>query len=170
MSTEPYLDPLAAADSLLQLITGENIGRPTELDLARHIDAFLYSLRFLLVDEVESDPVPGSEPPEWNKRIHHLDLKSRFPMIGLYWKALDSRIMVKENGETGAGDGLDDLGDIEDELLVVRWFEKNHGRDAALSALRWRYEHHLHMHILPIRAHLEELIFLGQPNDQDQPR
>lgn len=158
MTSELYLDPLAAAAALLDHIIGnEACGDPLN-ELAARIDAFMYALRFLRIDAVnyiqDTDAIPPKMPPEhWRETID-----KRFSRLGLYW-SVSTRMIPGKDFEIFVGDAINDLSDIARELSDVLWYSKNFGRDEALAALRCRYEHHLNMHLMPLRAHLEEEIF-----------
>lgn len=159
MRTEPYFDPLDAGEELLRYITEQDRTELKLTDLALHLDSFLYAIRFLFKGGVASIWSVDDDPPrDLIRNGLREKIASRFPGIGLYWEALSSKMEPDVSPEIAAGDAIDDLLDIAAELFEVRWYLENFGRDEALAALRWRYENHLHMHLLPLRAHLEELI------------
>jgi hypothetical protein len=99
---------------------------------------------------------------------HHTDdmvvrhmMCAKFPDLGLYWTALDPIIRSGIEAEIGTGDAIDDLLDIFQELSEVKWLFDQHGRDEALAGLKFRYQHHLYMHVVPLRGYLEEMIRHG---------
>ena len=161
MISEPYLDPLAAAEDLCAFIL-DDTNTVTDLHaLTLRLDALAYSLRFVIIDDVAYIPETDEEP----SGLDHSELRSRierrFPMLGRYWTALYSKLESVRPAEIAAGDAINDLTDIAAELEDVRWYLDRHGRNEALAALRWRYEHHLWMHVWPLRTHLEEVEFIG---------
>lgn len=161
MTPEPYLDPLHAAEDLRIFILQSNEEVPTLRDLSDKLDAVVYSLRFLLVDDVKMIPSTDDDPPDFDYQELRALVAKRFPNLGLYWTALYSKLDSERPAEIAVEDAVDDLADILAELHDVRWYSEHHGRAEALAALRWRYEHHLWMHIMPLRGHLAELEYDG---------
>ena len=161
MRSSLYLDPLQAAEELRAYIVEDKVETSFLRGLSDRLDALLFSRRFFLLDEVAMIPETDDEPP----RLDHTELRSliakRFPMLGLYWTALYSTMDSERPGEIAVGDAIDDLTDIAAEIENVRWYFEQHGREEALAALRWCYESHLWMHLMPLRCHLEELEIFG---------
>ena len=159
MTTDPYLDPLDAAKHLLDHLAGRDGSTPTPVTLARHLDSFMYALRYLLIDSVSMVPKGELKHPEDAYETWREVTGPRFEMMGYYWRALSSHVKPGEKPEIGTGDAIDDLADIASEFTIVEAHLNAFGREDALAALRQAYEVHLHMHIVPLRAYLEELIF-----------
>jgi hypothetical protein len=159
LNLNPDIDPLEAASDLLELISRDEGEACEVIRLAFCMDKFIYALGFLINSEnigyIEST---DENPPETNYDQMRRIVGRNFPMLGLYWTALHSSIAKDAKGELACGDAIDDLTDIASELEQVSWFRNNFGRQEGLTALRFRYESHLYMHLLPLRAHLEELI------------
>ena len=155
MTEFPYLDPLVAAQSLFDYVVGKEGQKGTVEELALHVDAFMYALRFLLVDEVASIQETDDEAPDFAKENWRDIIGPRFSMLGLYWETATSRMVGTENPEIVVGDAIDDLDDIVREINKAKWYLVNCGRDEALAALRWCYESHLYMHLTRLRLHLE---------------
>ena len=155
MTELPYLDPMVAALSLLDYIIGIEGQQGTVEELAFHVDAFMYSLRYLLVDEVASIQDTDDEPPAIVKSSLRKLIGLRFPMLGHYWETASSRMVKDVDPEIVVGDAIDDLDDISREIGEAKWFYANFGQSEALAALRWRYENHLFMHLTRLRLHLE---------------
>ncbi|WP_373505022.1 hypothetical protein [Aestuariivirga sp.] len=159
MTSLLQLDPVDSALALLDCITGRN-GDPGSIEaLARNIDAFLYSMHSLQPALAPIGRLVDDEPPETPDHHWQANIGPRYPTLGLYWTMLSSRIVSGEEPQISAGDAIDDLTDIARELAAVDWHLNIHGRSEALAALRWCYKVHLYMHLVPLRAHLEELIF-----------
>ena len=155
MTEFPYLDPLVAAQSLFDYVVGKEGQKGTVEELALHVDAFMYALRFLLVDEVASIQKTDDEAPHFAMGHWRDVIGPRFPMLGRYWETATSRMVSNESPEIVVGDAIDDLDDIVREFSEAKWYLVNFGRDEALAALRWRYESHLYMHLTRLRLHLE---------------
>jgi hypothetical protein len=151
-----YLDPLTASRELLEVITGDQIQNPPLALLAQRLDAFVYSLRFLLIDGIAAVPADdaASSPPDYDGR--YAALRQRFPNLGLYWIALSTSMDSNHNGEIATGDAIDDLTDIADDLSTVARCETACPKATTLSALRFCYESHIWTHIYTLRTHLEE--------------
>jgi hypothetical protein len=152
--TDTLLDPLAAAGQLLVEIEGaaDELG---DLDrLSQAIDRFMAAHWILFAEGVGSIQDTDREPPQKNYDADYARLGKRFPQLGYY---LDGFSIEIETSPGTVGDAIDDLADIVGELREVRWFRENVGTDDALAALRFRYESHLWMHILPLRRYLEEM-------------
>jgi|GEM_PF-6891533 len=158
MSEDAYVDPLLAGQELLNFILGNEETEGDLRVLAARIDKFVYSLRFLLVDSVASIQGTDEDSPRNGDDELRTIIGPRFPRLGFYWVVLDSNMDVASEGKIAAGDAIDDLIDIAKELTDAHWFLKHYGRNEAMAALRWRYENHLCIHVIPLRAHLEELI------------
>jgi hypothetical protein len=159
VTTSPYLDPLDAAKDLLDYIAGRDSTSANVITLAERLDAFMYALRLLLADSVSMVPSgdldrEGDSYDTWRNLIG-----PRFEMLGYYRITSSSRIKANEKPEIYTADAIDDLSDIAKELAGVEAHLKAFGRDDGLAALRQAYEIHLNMHIAPLRAHLEEVIF-----------
>ncbi len=158
MTEITYLDPLKTAQRLLDHISGKDGTTPTLNSLAERLDALMYALRIMPNGSVASFSEFEMNAPEESYESWRRIIAPRFPMISWYWKALSSRI-TNETPEIGTGDAIDDLADIAEELTIVEAHLNTFGREEAIAALRQAYELHLHMHISPLRAHLEELMF-----------
>jgi hypothetical protein len=153
---------IAAAIALRDLINPQNKGECKIDDLAQAIDAFMFSSWDLRSDDISSIEQTDLEPERIEETASLREFfAKRFPELGLYWVALNSGMSIDENGQLAVGDALDDLIDIWKELGEVSWFLANHGEAEALAALKFRYHHHLYMHLLPLRNHLEQLIYEG---------
>ena len=153
--------PLQTSFALLHFLEDKTSLFSPESELARHLDNFLASSHSLEDDKIA--PIEDSEVG-----YHHADhmvvrhmIEAKFPGLGLYWKALDPIIRPGIEAEIGTGDAIDDLLDIFRELSEVKWLFDQHGQDEALAGLKFRYQHHLYMHVLPLRAYLEEMIRHG---------
>jgi hypothetical protein len=154
----PYLDPLEAAQLLLDYILDAENGAGTIEELASHIDAFMYALRYLRTNQVRSIQETDVDSPANPKGSWRRSIATRFPMLGLYWNVTPHRT-AGQNPEILVDDAIDDLDDIAREISRAMWYLTNYGRDEALAALRFGYEHHLHMHLVPLRLNLETEIF-----------
>jgi hypothetical protein len=156
------MDPLETTWGLLNFLEGRTVTDNPLLELARHLDSFMFSMRYVQTDDVpsiESMDIdrPKSDDPQIRK-MH----SQRFPMLGLYWTLLSPIIRNGVEPGIATGDAIDDLLDITKELREIQFLNQNHGRYEALAGLRWRYEHHLWMHVPPLRNYLEEMIFVGE--------
>ncbi len=158
MSGEPYLDPLTAAAALLHHISGTEAGEGDLNELAARLDAFVYSLRFVRSDTVKYIQDTDATPPEVLYKHRYETIGKRFSQLGRYW-TVSSRMIPGKDSKILLGDAIDDLSDIADELEAVFWYLEKFGRQEALAALRSSYELHLKMHLIPLRAHLEQEIF-----------
>jgi len=143
----------------LDHISGNDGTTPTLISLAERLDAFMYALRFVLNDSVARVPEFELAPPKDSYESWRSVIATRFSMVGWYWTVLSSQI-TNDVPEIGTGDAIDDLSDIARELTSVEAHLIAYGREDAMAALRQAYEIHLYMHIAPLRAHLEELIFV----------
>lgn len=159
MTLLPQLDPLDSATALLDCITGKNDIPASIAELARHIDAFMYSVHALPPGAIASTSAVNDDPPETADDYWRSIVGPRYPMLGLYWEALSSVIVAGSEPQIATGDAIDDLVDIARDLSVVTWHLNRHGRDDAVAALKWAYKFHLYMHVAPLRAHLEDLLF-----------
>jgi hypothetical protein len=155
------VDPIIASRSVLIAIeSGDGSERGLER-LRTSLDAFIYAISTMetQVGSIESVDIPKNIASESSRRQK---LSSQFPSLGLYWTVLETTIHPEntpEKSETAlaVGDAIDDLLDIEKELNEVVWLYDNHGRDEALAGLNFRNQSHIHMHLWPLRWHLEEL-------------
>ncbi len=152
-------DPLATALTLLDCITGRNGAAESIEELAKHIDAFMYSVHSLRPCAAPLGRIVDDEPPDTTDDHWRSIIGPRYPMLGFYWNAVSSRIVASKEPQIGTGDAIDDLIDISRELAAVEWHLHYHGRSEALEALRWCYKVHLYMHLVYLRTHLEELIY-----------
>jgi hypothetical protein len=160
MKQSDDFDPLESAFDILTFIISEKRSKDDVEKLAALIDTFMYSLRFLRIDQVNLIGETDEEPPELNDNELRKNIGLRFPDLGLYWTALRSKITVDQDGEIAVSDAIDDLLDITREFKRVKWVLENHGRTEALCVLRFCYECHLYMHFPLLRAHLEELTYV----------
>lgn len=154
----PYLDPLESAQMLLEYIISDDDKLGETEELAMRIDAFMYALRFLRTDAVRPIESTDDASSHCTKNEFRERITTRFPKLGLYWN-VSPHMIAGSDPEILVGDAIDDLDDIACEVSRAMWYLANHGRDEALAALRWRYEHHLHMHLVPLRLNLETEMF-----------
>ncbi len=126
--------------------------------LAKAIDIFM-----LASWELRQDAIASIEDVDLDHIAETDDIRrqfsKRFPNLGHYWVALDSKIMPDAEGQLAVGDAINDLIDIWRELSEVKLLLDHYGETQALAGLKFRYHHHLWMHFLPLRSHLETLIF-----------
>ena len=153
--------PLRTSFALLDFLEAKPSSPSQECELARHLDNFLATSHLLEDDRIE--PIEVSEIG----RLHAEDMivrdvmGARFPDLGLYWTVLDPIIRPGRDAVIATGDAIDDLLDIYQEIIEVKWLFDQHGQDEALAGLKFRYQRHLYMHVLPLRVYLEEMIRHG---------
>ena len=154
-------EPLEAAALLLCAIETPSLHGDRLENLCRAIDAYNHAVWLLDSDDVA--PIESVEwsRPDYNDQDIRTSLSSHFPELGFYWQALDMNMASGEEGKLAVGDAIDDLLDITKELREVAWFEKHHGKEEALAALRFRHSSHLYMHVFPLRLYLEGKIRVG---------
>jgi hypothetical protein len=158
---ENSFDPLQAAANLLCTIEISSPSSDRLQNLCRALDAYNHAVWILESDDVA--PVESVESSRQNQNDQDIrkSICTNFPELGLYWQALDMNMAPDEDGKLAVGDAIDDLLDITKELKEVAWFERHHGREEALAALRFRHSTHLHMHTYLLRAYLEEIVRIG---------
>jgi hypothetical protein len=151
-------DPLYAVERLLAAIEGSSAENGNINELSSALDLFMFAHWALFSDDICPIETSDREPPQSNYQAEYAALGRRFPQLGFYRTAASLLIKSTEDAlETAVGDAIDDLSDIAAALREVCWFEEHESRREALAALRFRYESHLWMHILPLRMYLEEL-------------
>jgi hypothetical protein len=155
------LNPLQASWALLDLLEGRAVSADPLRELAHRLDEFMCSIRHVQIDDIASIESVDVKHSEEDELLLRQELGERFSMLGFYWIALSSIIQAGVEPKIGTGDAVDDLLDITRELREVQFLNENHGQSEALAGLRFRYRHHLRMHVLPLRCHLEDVIFEG---------
>ena len=153
--------PLQASIALLSFLEAKTPELNLLSELARYVDGFVTSSYLLEDPSVSSIENAGVGYDHADDQVVRQMISDRFPNLGFYWKAIDPIIRSNEEPELGTGDAIDDLLDIFCELKEVVWLLKHHGKNEALAGLKFRYEHHLYMHVFPLRVYLEEMIRHG---------
>jgi hypothetical protein len=152
---------LRFASALLNVIEGPSSQSDRLVNLCRAIDGFVYAVGFLESPDVAPIERVDLTRVETDDLTIRKAISARFPELGHYWKALDMCMVSGVDGQLVVGDAIDDLLDITKALREVAWFEKHHGEDQALAALKFRYSSHLYMHVFPLRLYLEEVVRIG---------
>lgn len=81
---------------------------------------------------------------------------SLFPDLGYYNIATDNSVNI---GQTtlGVGNAVNDVAEIADDMLEVKWLWENTSVENALWQFRWGYENHWGAHLRYLQLYLLEL-------------
>ena len=123
-----------------------------EVDLERNL-AKLLSLQFDLSFEFDSNDYPDLKPSLTDLRNN---IESNFSKFGFYKTILDIT-NFKDYNDVGTGDAVDDLHDIINELLEVKWRLENNSTANGLWYLKFAFDAHIKDHILDLLKYMNEL-------------
>ncbi len=129
----------------------------TEENLSRldHVLDLLALSRHSLEDVGRIIAEDGQDPPGWSDQATlRKSIATRFPMLGFYNIPADVTSNFS-NATLHLGDAIDDLLDITNELLQVKWLIENNLPGDASWNFAFTYDHHWRYHLRSLQWYLE---------------
>ena len=140
-------------DQITEFGTNPNVELTDKTTTLKKLLIGLY-YEFLYVD-FEFDETEYDEEPDFDYNQIKENVKSNFPDFGWYSNVLDLNKM-EPNVEIGVGDALDDLTDIIQDLMVVKWKMENTSEMDALWQFEFSMRTHSEQHLIDLIKFLKE--------------
>ena len=140
-------------DQITEFGTNPNVELTDKTTTLKKLLIGLY-YEFLYVD-FEFDETEYDEEPDFDYNQIKENVKSNFPDFGWYSNVLDLNKM-EPNVEIGVGDALDDLTDIIQDLMVVKWKMENTSEMDALWQFEFSMRTHSEQHLIDLIKFVKE--------------
>ena len=140
-------------DQITEFGTNPNVELTDKIITLKKLLIGLY-YEFLNVD-FEFDETEYDEEPDFDYNQIKENVKSNFPDFGWYSNVLDLN-KLEPNVEIGIGDALDDLTDIIQDLMVVKWKMDNTSEMDALWQFEFSMRTHSEQHLIDLIKFVKE--------------
>lgn len=144
----------ATIDEIVKFGLQPNLALPDKEKLLERGLVKIYGLYFDIHYRFDDTDYPEFNQSEWLNIRENIG--TNFPRFGLYKTILDYED-IDNLEEYGIGDAVDDLADIINDLLEIKWRMENNSLDNGLWFFEFIFKAHTQQHILDLLNYMKQV-------------